>query len=191
MIAKKAHADVKKVQEQARMGILRRQPGKTMASTFESTANRILNDARDSAGRAAVRGIGSSNNIISMIQAGSKGSFINLAQIVAFVGQQNVEGQRIANGFRGRALPHFMKYDGLPRAKGFVDHSYSQGLQPAEFFFHAMGGREGLIDTAVKTSETGYIQRRLIKAMESIKVHSDHTARSELGDVIQLKKTTN
>lgn len=73
------------------------------------------------------------------------------------VGQQNVEGKRIGFGFNNRSLPHFKKYDYGPQSKGFVENNYISGLTPAEFFFHAMGGREGLIDTAVKTSETGYI----------------------------------
>lgn len=91
-------------------------------------------------------------------------------QVIACVGQQNVEGKRIPFGFRKRTLPHFIKDDYGPESRGFVENSYLAGLTPSEFYFHAMGGREGLIDTAVKTAETGYIQRRLIKAMESVMV---------------------
>lgn len=76
-------------------------------------------------------------------------------QVIACVGQQNVEGKRIPFGFRHRTLPHFIKDDYGPESKGFVENSYLAGLTPNEFYFHAMGGREGLIDTAVKTSETG------------------------------------
>lgn len=76
-------------------------------------------------------------------------------QVIACVGQQNVEGKRIPFGFRHRSLPHFIKDDYGPESKGFVENSYLAGLTPNEFYFHAMGGREGLIDTAVKTSETG------------------------------------
>jgi DNA-directed RNA polymerase II subunit RPB1 len=72
-------------------------------------------------------------------------------------------GKRIPFGFQHRTLPHFIKDDYSPESKGFIEHSYLQGLTPTEFFFHAMGGREGLIDTAIKTAETGYVQRRLIK----------------------------
>ncbi len=92
-----------------------------------------------------------------MVSAGSKGTNINISQIMGCVGQQNVEGKRIPFGFQHRSLPHFTKYDFSPESKGFVKSNYLLGLRPAEFFFHAMGGREGLIDTAVKTSETGYI----------------------------------
>ncbi|RZR76521.1 hypothetical protein BHM03_00001335 [Ensete ventricosum] len=121
-----------------------------------------------------------------MVTAGSKGSFINISQMTACVGQQNVEGRRIPFGFQDRTLPHFTKDDYGPESRGFVENSYLRGLTPQEFFFHAMGGREGLVDTAVKTSETGYIQRRLVKAMEDIVVAYDGTVRNSLGDVIQF-----
>ena len=119
--------------------------------------------------------------------SGSKGSNINISQVIACVGQQNVEGKRIPFGFRKRTLPHFIKDDYGPESKGFVENSYLAGLTPSEFYFHAMGGREGLIDTAVKTAETGYIQRRLIKAMESVMVHYDGTVRNSVGQLIQLR----
>ena len=79
----------------------------------------------------------------------------SVPQVIAVVGQQNVEGKRIPFGFKHRTLPHFIKDDYGPESRGFVENSYLAGLTPTEFFFHAMGGREGLIDTAVKTAETG------------------------------------
>merc|ERR1719343_1321688 len=121
-----------------------------------------------------------------MVQCGSKGSNINIAQIIACVGQQNVEGKRIANGFRDRTLPHFAKDDYGPESRGFVENSYLAGLTPEELYFHAMGGREGVIDTACKTSETGYIQRRLVKSMETLKVCYDASARNASNDIIQF-----
>lgn len=145
-----------------------------------------MNRARDDAGSSAQKSLSESNNLKAMVTAGSKGSFINISQMTACVGQQNVEGKRIPYGFIGRTLPHFTKDDYGPEIRGFVENSYLRGLTPQEFFFHAMGGREGLIDTAVKTSETGYIQRRLVKAMEDIMVKYDGTVRNSLGDVIQF-----
>lgn len=133
-----------------------------------NSVNGILNKARDDAGKAAQASVNWNNNIVRMVTAGSKGSFINISQMMACVGQQNVEGKRIPFGFVDRTLPHFVKDDYGPESKGFVENSYLRGLTPQEFFFHAMGGREGLIDTAVKTSSTGYIQRRLVKAMEDL-----------------------
>ena len=84
-------------------------------------------------------------------------------QVIACVGQQNVEGKRIPFGFRHRTLPHFIKDDYGPESRGFVENSYLAGLTPTEFYFHAMGGREGLIDTAVKTAETGMLLLVAIK----------------------------
>ncbi|CAM9976478.1 unnamed protein product, partial [Choristocarpus tenellus] len=107
-------------------------------------------------------------------------------QILACVGQQNVEGQRIPYGFKRRTLPHFAKDDLGPESRGFVENSYLRGLSPQEFFFHAMGGREGLIDTAVKTAETGYIQRRLVKALEAVSAKYDGTLRNQNNQVVQF-----
>jgi DNA-directed RNA polymerase II subunit RPB1 len=120
-----------------------------------------------------------------MVKSGSKGKEINISQMIVCVGQQNVDGKRITYGFTDRTLPHFTKYDDGPEARGFVKNSFISGLKPHEVFFHAMGGREGLIDTAVKTSETGYIQRRLVKAMEDSKIHYDNTVRTADGTIIQ------
>merc|ERR1711871_1878401 len=114
------------------------------------------------------------------------GSLINISQMMFCVGQQNVEGKRIPYGFDSRTLPHFSKYDDSPNARGFVENSYITGLTAPELFFHAMGGRVGLIDTAVKTSQTGYIQRRLIKGLEDLKVEYDMTVRNNKGKIIQF-----
>ena len=130
-------------------------PGNTLRQTFENQVNRILNEARDKTGSSAQKSLSEFNNFKVMVTAGSKGSKINISQVIACVGQQNVEGKRIPFGFRRRTLPHFIKDDYGPESKGFVENSYLAGLTPNEFYFHAMGGREGLIDTAVKTSETG------------------------------------
>jgi len=181
-----AKDEVRQLIRLAQEGRLERQPGKTMLESFEACVNRVLNSARDKAGGFAQESLLPSNNIKRMVSAGSKGSFINVSQIVACVGQQNVEGKRIPYGFRRRTLPHFVVDDLSPEARGFVENSYLRGLTPEEVFFHAMGGREGLIDTAVKTAETGYIQRRLMKAMEDIRIEYDGTVRNSLGDVMQF-----
>ena len=160
---------------------------KVVASTYESNINKTLNQARDSSGRYVQQQLDSTNNMFTMVSGGSKGSIINIAQIMACVGQQNVNGNRIGYGYTDRTLPHFPRFDNTPATRGFVQHSYIQGLKPHEFFFHAMGGREGVIDTAIKTSESGYIQRRLVKAMEDIRVEFDGTVRNSIGNIIQFK----
>ncbi|KAL6301005.1 beta and beta-prime subunits of DNA dependent RNA-polymerase [Sparassis latifolia] len=165
---------------------LKAAPGMTIRESFESRVVRELNMARDQTGKYALEHVKEDNNVKQMVTAGSKGSFINMSQMSVCVGQQVVEGQRIPFGFRHRTLPHFTKDDFSPEARGFVENSYLRGLTPQEFFFHAMAGREGLIDTAVKTAETGYIQRRLVKALEDVMVCYDGTVRNSLGDLIQF-----
>ncbi|TNM93829.1 hypothetical protein fugu_002005 [Takifugu bimaculatus] len=184
---KKAKQDVIEVIEKAHNNELEPTPGNTLRQTFENQVNRILNDARDKTGSSAQKSLSEYNNFKSMVVAGSKGSKINISQVIAVVGQQNVEGKRIPFGFKHRTLPHFIKDDYGPESRGFVENSYLAGLTPTEFFFHAMGGREGLIDTAVKTAETGYIQRRLIKSMESVMVKYDGTVRNSINQVVQLR----
>jgi len=183
----KSKEDVNEVIHKAHCDELEPTPGNTLRQTFENQVNRILNDARDKTGGSAKRSLTEFNNFKVMVVAGSKGSDINVSQVIACVGQQNVEGKRIPFGFRKRTLPHFIKDDYGPESRGFVENSYLAGLTPSEFYFHAMGGREGLIDTAVKTAETGYIQRRLIKAMESVMVNYDGTVRNSVGQLIQLR----
>eukprot|EP00877_Chromochloris_zofingiensis_P013598 jgi/Chrzof1/8492/Cz03g13040.t1 len=181
-----AKEDVKRIIENFQAGKLEAQPGRSMMESFESRVNAVLNKARDDAGKQAQNSLNWNNNIVRMVTAGSKGSFINISQMMACVGQQNVEGKRIPFGFIDRTLPHFVKDDYGPESRGFVENSYLRGLTPQEFFFHAMGGREGLIDTAVKTSSTGYIQRRLVKAMEDLIIRYDGTVRRSGGDVVQF-----
>lgn len=161
-------------------------PGMNVRETFESKVSRALNNARDEAGTETEKGLKDLNNAIQMARSGSKGSTINISQMTAVVGQQSVEGKRIPFGFKYRTLPHFTKDDYSPESRGFVENSYLRGLTPTEFFFHAMAGREGLIDTAVKTAETGYIQRKLVKALEEVMVKYDGTVRNSLGDIVQF-----
>jgi DNA-directed RNA polymerase II subunit RPB1 len=154
---------------------------------FEREILNVLNDLTKVVGEIGMKKIDpKTNRMINMVKSGSKGKETNVAQMVACVGQQNVDGKRVAYGFTDRTLPHYTKYDDGPEARGFVENSFISGLTPQEVFFHAMGGREGLIDTAVKTSETGYIQRRLVKAMEDCKIYYDQTVRNATGAIVQF-----
>lgn len=182
----KAKKQVQDLVRQGQTGKLEIQPGRTMIESFEQLVNKVLNTARDHAGKSAQSSLDETNSVKAMVTAGSKGSFINISQIIACVGQQNVEGKRIPYGFKKRTLPHFSKDDIGSESRGFVENSYLRGLSPQEFFFHAMGGREGLIDTACKTAETGYIQRRLVKAMETLMARYDGTVRVSSGQVVQF-----
>ena len=179
-------AEVAHLTAQATANELEALPGMSVRATFENKVSMALNTARDQAGTTTQQSLKDSNNAVTMADSGSKGSSINISQMTALVGQQIVEGKRIPFGFKYRTLPHFTKDDYSPEARGFVENSYLRGLTPSEFFFHAMAGREGLIDTAVKTAETGYIQRRLVKALEDLSAGYDGTVRNSLGDVVQF-----
>ena len=161
--------------------------GRSNIDELESQINTLLGEANADAGKIGKGGLTADNRFVIMVQSGSKGSDINISQMISCLGQQQVEGKRIPYGFSERALPHFTKYDDTPSARGFVDSSFIHGLNPFELFFHAQGGRIGLIDTAVKTSTTGYIQRRLIKSMEDCIGMYDGTVRNHKGRIVQFR----
>lgn len=167
-------------------GAFENKTGKSNKVEFETQVNGILNKAQEEAGKIGRKSLSQDNRFNIMVAAGSKGKPLNIAQMICCLGQQNVDGQRIPYGFESRTLPHFSKFDDSPGARGFVESSFIQGLTPSEMFFHAMGGRVGLIDTAVKTSQTGYIQRRLIKGMEDIHITYSGTAVNSRNKVVQF-----
>jgi DNA-directed RNA polymerase II subunit RPB1 len=178
--------DVKNLIDQTQIGIFENNTGKTNEEEFESQVNSILNQATSESGKIGLKNLSKNNRFVTMVNAGSKGSDLNISFMISCLGQQNVDGKRIPYGFEHRTLPHYTKYDDSPSARGFVESSYINGLSPQELFFHAMGGRVGLIDTAVKTSTTGYIQRRLIKGLEDLKVEYDMTIRTNKNKIVQF-----
>ena len=173
--------------DQLHLSVFENNTGKTNEVEFETQVNSLLNEASGSAGKIGRKSLSSDNRFVTMVNAGSKGSTINIAQMISCLGQQNVDGKRIPYGFEDRTLPHYKKFDDTPGARGFVESSFIKGLSPEELYFHAMGGRTGLIDTAVKTSQTGYVQRRLIKGNEDLKVAYDMTVRNNKKKIIQFK----
>jgi DNA-directed RNA polymerase beta' subunit len=178
--------EVKNLIDQTYLGIFENATGNTNEDEFEFQVTNILNKATNDSGKIGLKSLSKDNRFVTMVKAGSKGSDLNISQMIACLGQQLIDGKRIPYGFENRTLPHFTKYDDSPGARGFVENSFISGLTPSELFFHAMGGRVGLIDTAVKTSSTGYIQRRLIKGMEDLKIEYDMTVRNNKGRVIQF-----
>jgi len=178
--------DVKNLIDQTQIGVFENNTGKTNEEEFETQVNNILNQATSESGKIGLKSLDKDNRFVTMVNAGSKGSDLNISFMVSCLGQQNVDGKRIPYGFDHRTLPHFTKYDDTPSARGFVESSYINGLSPQELFFHAMGGRVGLIDTAVKTSTTGYIQRRLIKGLEDLMVSYDMTVRTNKGKIVEF-----
>ena len=177
--------EVKSLIDELHLGIFENNTGKSNLEEFETQVNNILNKASFEAGKIGRKNLNKDNRFVIMVNAGSKGSDLNISQMISCLGQQNVDGKRIPYGFEQRTLPHFSKFDDSPDARGFVESSFISGLKPEELFFHAMGGRVGLIDTAVKTSQTGYIQRRIIKGLEDLIVNYDMTVRNNKNKIIQ------
>lgn len=167
-------------------GTLTCSPGCTAEQTLESMMLKELSSIRELAAKACFRELHPTNSALIMAQSGSKGSNINISQMIACVGQQAINGKRVPNGFEDRALPHFEKFSKHAAARGFVQNSFYSGLTPTEFFFHTMAGREGLVDTAVKTAETGYLQRRLVKCLEDLVIQYDGTVRNAIGEVVEF-----
>jgi hypothetical protein len=126
------------------------------------------------------------NHMQAMTQSGAKGSAVNAQQISCALGQQELEGRRVPVMVSGKTLPSFKAFETRAIAGGYVASRFLTGVKPQEFFFHCMAGREGLIDTAVKTSRSGYLQRCLIKHLEGIRVHYDHTVRGSDSSIYQF-----
>ncbi|MEM0078496.1 MAG: DNA-directed RNA polymerase subunit A', partial [Thermoplasmata archaeon] len=169
-------------------GILQSSPGKSPEETLEDNIMKVLSDAQKKAGEIASKHLGLENPSVIMARSGARASMLNLSQVAANIGQQAVRGRRINRGYLGRTLPHFKRGDLGAYAHGYVRSSYKKGLSPLEYFFHAMGGREGLVDTAVRTSRSGYMQRRLINALEDLKVtENDGIVVDTTDNIIQFK----
>jgi len=168
-------------------GQLEPMPGRTLEETLEMQIMQVLGKARDRTGEIAGQRLGMDNSAVVMAVSGARGSMLNLTQMAGCLGQQSVRGERIMRGYEDRTLPHFRRGDRGAKAHGFITNSYKSGLSPTEFFFHAIGGREGLVDTAVRTSQSGYLQRRMINALQDLKVAYDGTVRTTGGRIIQFR----
>jgi DNA-directed RNA polymerase III subunit RPC1 len=172
---------------QFKEGKLEKATGCNLEETLENAISGILSRVRQQAGDYCTETLSKWNSPLIMAKSGSKGSSINVAQMVALVGQQIIGGKRVPDGFQDRSLPHFAKNDRKPASKGFVGNSFFTGLTPTEFLFHAISGREGLVDTAVKTAETGYMSRRLMKSLEDLSTQYDDTVRNSSGGIVQFQ----
>ena len=126
------------------------------------------------------------NRINYIVTSGSKGKEDNIQQMMCLLGQQTIDQKRVPLGFSNRSLPHYPRFENGIESRGFISSNFMNGLNPQEYFFHAMAGREGVIDTAVKTANSGYLQRKLVKSMEDLKVAHDHTVRSSNNDIVQF-----
>jgi len=185
-IIAKQKSEVQELIDKVHLGVFENNTARSNITEFETHVGNILNKATDEAGKIGRDSLDPNNRFLIIVNSGSKGNPTNIAQMISCLGQTSVDGKRIPYGFDGRTLPHFQKFNDSPGARGFIENSYISGLTAPELFFHAMGGRVGLIDTAVKTSQTGYIQRRLIKGLEDLKVEYDGTVRNNKGKIIQF-----
>jgi DNA-directed RNA polymerase subunit A' len=185
-IIEEAKKKVFELIEEYNAGKLEPIPGRTLAESLEIKIMEVLADARDNAGEVATQYLDPFNNVFIMARTGARGNILNITQMAALLGQQSVRGERIRRGYGDRTLPHFKPGDVGPEARGFIKSSFVGGLTPIEVFFHAAGGREGLVDTAVRTSQSGYMQRRLINALQDLRVEYDLTVRTPNNSVVQL-----
>ena len=148
---KQQKMEVQTIIDKVHLGIFENTTANTNMAQFELMVSNVLNKATDNAGKIGKKSLSKDNRFLMIVNSGSKGSLINISQMISCLGQQSVDGKRIAYGFDDRTLPHFKKYDDSPTSRGFVENSYITGLNAPELFFHAMAGRTGLIDTAVKS----------------------------------------
>lgn len=186
MIAK-VFEECKSFVRASKEGKLKRKAGLDDAGTLEAEQVRVLSTVRTNIAGLLTSQLSKRNTPMVMAISGSKGSNINVAQMAALLGQQDIEGKRVADGFQDRTLPHFLKHERSPPSKGFISNSFFSGLLPYEFLFHAVGGRVGLVDTAVKTAETGYMSRRLMKSLEDLSTQYDRTVRNSASNIVQFR----
>jgi len=181
-----ADGRVKEVISQFRSGKLQKIPGQSQEDSVEAYIMDVLSDIRTKTGELASKSLGLDDSAVVMTRTGARGSDLNLGQMCAALGPQALRGKRISRGYIGRPLPHFKKGDLGPEARGFIKSCYMTGLSPVEFFYHSMGGRESLVDTAVRTQQSGYLQRRLIHALETLKVEYDGTVRDPYENIVEF-----
>ncbi len=175
-----------KITADAHSGDLELLPGKTNDETMEIKISQALNEVRTSVGKIVKENIPRESNISKMIISGAAGSANNITQIGCCVGQQILWNKRISFGYNGRTTSHFARGDIGPEAKGFIQSSFFEGLKPTEFFFGAITGRDGLMDTALRTPKSGYLYRRLVSALQDLKVEYDGTVRDASENIIQF-----
>ena len=183
----KSEEDVEELIKMFKEGKLERLIGKTLEETLEAKIMERLSIVREEANKIVSKYLGLNNEAVIMASTGARANIINITQMAGLLGQQAVRGKRIVRGYQDRPLPHFKKGDLGPAARGFIYRNFLEGLSPTEFFYHSMSGREGLVDTAVRTAQSGYMQRRLINALQDLHVEYDGTVRTAQKKVVQLR----
>ncbi len=167
-------------------GSLKSLPGMSLEQTLENMILQILNNLRDKIGENVYESVSEENSTVLMARSGAMGNFLNLAQMAALVGQQALHGSRINIGYNSRTLSLFPKGSLNADTRGFIRRGYRSGLKPYEYFFHAMTGRDSLMDTALRTPKSGYLYRRLANALQDIRIEYDGTVRDANKRIVQF-----
>ena len=173
--------------EEYQSGELEPEPGQTLEDTFEDKLISLLDEARSKAGEIIVRYVPNESQMVIMTETGARGDETNLQQVLGVIGQSVVRGKRVRRGFEGRTLSYFKIGEIGPTAGGFIINSFSSGMNPVEYFFHNAGGRDSLVDTAVRTADSGYFYRRLVNALQDTRLEYDGTARMVDGSIVQFR----
>ncbi|HLC63209.1 MAG TPA: DNA-directed RNA polymerase subunit A' [Candidatus Nanoarchaeia archaeon] len=184
---KNTEEKVQELIQQYKHNKLEAMPGISSRETLERMILQLLNQLRDKIGETVYENISEKNSSILMVKSGAKGSTLNIAQMAACVGQQSLRGSRINDGYQKRTLTIFKRDSLEPSSRGFIYKGYRQGLSPSEYFFHAMTGRDSLMDTALRTPKSGYLYRRLSNALQDLRVEYDSTVRDANKKIIQFK----
>ena len=182
----KAREDVKVLTQGYHDGTLQAFPGRTLKETLELKILELLNKARNETGEIVSDYSNKETHMMIMADSGARGNLLNLAQMAACVGQQAMRGKRIEKGYNERTLSCFKKGDLGPEAHGFISDGFKKGLNPREFFFASMTGRDSLMDTALRTPKSGYLYRRLANALQDLKVEYDNTVRDSNKKIVQF-----
>ncbi len=177
--------DIAKLIKEYRAKTLQRAPGMTLKQTLESTIMVLTSKTRDATGKIVAESLGKSNPSIIMANVGARGSILNAIQMSALVGQQAIRNKRPHRGYYKRTLPFFERGDLGGRARGFVYSYFTKGLEVDEFFHHAMAGRDALVNKGIRTARSGYMQRRLINALQDFIVVEDYSVRDARNRIIQ------
>ncbi|MEM4605767.1 MAG: DNA-directed RNA polymerase subunit A' [Candidatus Pacearchaeota archaeon] len=185
-IIEKANKKISEIIEQYQNGTLERLPSKTLEETREIKLLQVLNSVRSDVGKFVKEKFPKDNLANKMISSGARGNILNITQLSCLVGQQVLNGKRINFGYKDRSLSFYKKGDLSPRANGFIESSFIEGLRPDEFFFGAITGRDAMMDTALRTPKSGYLYRRLVSALQDLVVEYDNTIRDASENIVQF-----
>jgi DNA-directed RNA polymerase subunit A' len=186
-IANKAEREVNALVMQYENGTLELAPGRSARQTLEERIMAALSKVREMASNLIDSELPSTNSAILMAKINARGSMLNVEQMAGILSQQAVRSKRLTRGYRKRTLSHFKRGDVGARARGYIVNNFMKGLTPIEYFFHCMGSRESLVNTAIRTARSGYMQRRFINALQDLYIEKDMTVRDSAGKIVQTK----